>query len=304
VATASRPYGALNPAFTATFSGFVNGETAASAGVTGSPSCSTIAGIDSPAGAYPVSCTAGTLAAANYRFGAPTGGTLLLVVPVVLTVTANDASRPFGIVNPPLVATIAGFVNGQSLATSGLSGSPACTTTATLVSPVGSYPITCTVGTLVASNYAFRFVGGTLTIVHGASSVSLSTETTVFETRTPVVFTATVEPGVVGASPAGSVVFAVDGVQRPALALDAAGRASISVTWDDERAEERSTRRTRGTALRGAGTASAAPTVVANTARASGVGLSATSIYPHVDGCATPSPHAAPARSGWPSPSP
>ncbi len=284
VATASRPYGALNPAFTATFSGFVNGETAASAGVTGSPSCSTTAGVDSPVGAYPVACTAGTLAAANYRFGAPTGGTLLLVVPVALTVTANDVSRPFGVVNPPLVATFAGFVNGQSLATSGLSGSPACTTTATLVSPVGTYPITCTVGTLVASNYTFRFVGGTLTVVHGASSVSLSTETTVFETRTPVVFTATVEPGVVGAPPSGSVVFAIDGVERPALALDAAGRASVSVTWTTSGPKKVDVAYAGDGSFAAPGTASAAPTVVANTARASGVGLTSTSVYPLVDG--------------------
>ena len=58
--------------------------------------------------------------------------------------------------NPPLTATISGFVNGQTLATSGVTGSPACTTTATITSPAGSYPITCSIGTLASAAYTSR----------------------------------------------------------------------------------------------------------------------------------------------------
>ena len=59
----------------------------------------------------------------------------------VLTVTADDQSRAYGAANPALTATITGFKNGEILATSGVTGSPSLSTTATTAtSPVGSYP--------------------------------------------------------------------------------------------------------------------------------------------------------------------
>ena len=55
---------------------------------------------------------------------------------------------------------------GQTLGTSGATGAASCSTTATTGSPAGSYPITCTQGTLVAANYSFGpFVAGTLSVV-------------------------------------------------------------------------------------------------------------------------------------------
>jgi hypothetical protein len=81
-----------------------------------------------------------------------------------LTVTADDRSKRFGTANPPLTATITGFVHGDTLATSGVSGSPVCTTTATAASPGGRYTIECARGTLAAANYSFAFADGTLTV--------------------------------------------------------------------------------------------------------------------------------------------
>ena len=50
-------------------------------------------------------------------------------------------------------------------ATSGVTGAPALTTTATQFSPVGNYPITITQGTLAGgNNYQLTFVHGTLTV--------------------------------------------------------------------------------------------------------------------------------------------
>jgi hypothetical protein len=63
---ASKVYGTANPAFTPIYSGFVNGDT--SAVLTGSPSLTTTATAASPAGSYPITAAAGTLAAANYSF--------------------------------------------------------------------------------------------------------------------------------------------------------------------------------------------------------------------------------------------
>ncbi len=79
-----------------------------------------------------------------------------------LTVTATDASRPYGQPNPPLGATYSGFVNREDATV--LAGSPACTTGATAASPVGEYAITCVAGNLAAADYSFSFAAGRLTV--------------------------------------------------------------------------------------------------------------------------------------------
>jgi Bacterial Ig-like domain (group 3)/YDG domain/MBG domain (YGX type) len=63
----SRAYGTTNPPLTYTISGFVNGETAASATV-GAPLLSTTAKLTSVVSNYPITISKGTLAAANYVF--------------------------------------------------------------------------------------------------------------------------------------------------------------------------------------------------------------------------------------------
>jgi hypothetical protein len=63
-----------------------------------------------------------------------------------------------------LTASFTGFVNGEILATSGVTGDPALNTTATNTSPAGNYPITVAIGSLDAANYSFSFGKGILTI--------------------------------------------------------------------------------------------------------------------------------------------
>jgi hypothetical protein len=99
----------------------------------------------------------------------------LTVNPATLTVTANNASTTVGAAIPAFTASYSGFVNGDTTAV--LGGSPSLATTATTSSPVGTYPITASAGTLTAANYAFSFVNGTLT-VQPAPTVSLSPTTT------------------------------------------------------------------------------------------------------------------------------
>ena len=41
-----------------------------------------------------------------------------------LSVTADNKTKVYGNANPPLTATISGFQNGETLATSGVSGQP------------------------------------------------------------------------------------------------------------------------------------------------------------------------------------
>ncbi len=162
-AAATKVYGQSNPALVANFAGFVPGDNLGNSGVTGSPDCTSSATPSSAVGSYPITCTAGTLAAQNYTFSYVPGSLAVSAAP--LTVTAISVTKTLGDANPTLGATITGFVLGQTQGTSGVTGAPACTTTATTNGAIGSYPVTCTVGTLVAVNYSFAsFVAGTLTV--------------------------------------------------------------------------------------------------------------------------------------------
>src|SRR5207245_5339733 len=74
-------------------------------------------------------------------------GASLTITKATLTVTADNKTKVLNAANPPLTASFTGFKNGETLATSGVTGSPSLTTTATTTSPVGSYPITAATGT-------------------------------------------------------------------------------------------------------------------------------------------------------------
>jgi alpha-tubulin suppressor-like RCC1 family protein len=156
--SSSITYGSAAPAVHSNVTGLVNGQTAS---VLGSGLvCTTAAGPSSPVGTYASTCSGAV--DANYAISYASG--TVTVAPAALTVTATSVTKMFGLAVPTLSATITGFVDGQTLATSGVTGAPVCTTTATASSPDGTYPITCQVGTLHASNYTFNFVAGTLTV--------------------------------------------------------------------------------------------------------------------------------------------
>jgi hypothetical protein len=81
-----------------------------------------------------------------------------------LAVTAANATKVYGSVNPSLTYGITGFVGSEILATSGVTGVAAVSTTATETTSVGSTAITPAVGTLEAANYSFNYVNGALVI--------------------------------------------------------------------------------------------------------------------------------------------
>jgi hypothetical protein len=85
----------------------------------------------------------------------------------LLTVTAQNASRTYGQVNPALSYVISGYVNGDSASV--VSGSPVLSTTAKMASAVGAYTINVALGTLTAVNYTFAGSSGTLTVNGGAA---------------------------------------------------------------------------------------------------------------------------------------
>src|SRR3989304_3864839 len=107
----------------------------ASSGVTGSPSLTTLATATSAVpGPYTITAAVGTLAANNYDFAFVDGD--LTITKATITVTADDASREYGNANPTFTASYDGFKNGETLATSGVTGVLGLTTLATATSAV------------------------------------------------------------------------------------------------------------------------------------------------------------------------
>ena len=84
---ASRAYGAANPAFTASYSGFVNGDTQSV--LSGSPSLTTTATASSPVGSYVITAAVGTLSASNYSFTFVNGTLTINKVASVITVASS-----------------------------------------------------------------------------------------------------------------------------------------------------------------------------------------------------------------------
>jgi len=177
---ATRAYGAPLPAFTATYTGFVNGDTAAS--LTGALACTTTATVASPAGTYPINCSGQT--SVNYTI-VYTPGTLT-VTAVPLTIAANNATKAYGAPLPVFTVTGTGFVNGDAVGS--LLGALSCTTTANATSPVGSYPINCT--GLTSPNYTITYAPGTLTVTPASLIITAPNATRIWGFANPA-FTAT-----------------------------------------------------------------------------------------------------------------
>src|SRR6185295_8231459 len=132
----TRAYGAANPALTVSYSGFVNGDTAAS--LTTAPTVTTTATTASGVDTYPITASGAVSSNANYTISYASG--TLTVTPAALTVTATNKTRTYGAANPSLTANVAGFVNGDTAAS--LGGTLVVSTTATAGSAVGTYAIT------------------------------------------------------------------------------------------------------------------------------------------------------------------
>lgn len=94
----------------------------------------------------------------NYNFSYVAG--LLTIGKSALTATADNQTRLFGTPNPPLTITFSGFAGNDTALD--LDVLPAASTSATISSQVGGYPITTSGGS--DNNYSFVYVPGTLTI--------------------------------------------------------------------------------------------------------------------------------------------
>src|SRR5437899_5795044 len=120
----------------------------------------------------------GSLAAGNYTFTFVNGQ--LTITKATLTVTADNKTREYGNPNPAFTASYSGFKNAETLATSGVTGSPSLTTGATATSAVAGspYAVVATLGSLAAGNYTFALENAQLT-----TTKSTLTETADNKTR-------------------------------------------------------------------------------------------------------------------------
>ena len=171
----SKVYGAALPTFTASYSGFVNGDTSAS--LTTKPVLTTTATAASNVGSYAV--TAAGAVDANYSITYVSG--TLSVTQAALTITANNQSMVYGAALPALTANYSGFVNGDTSAS--LTTGPTLTTTATAASHVGSYGITA--AGAVDANYRITYVGGTLSVTQAALTITANNQSMVYGSALP-----------------------------------------------------------------------------------------------------------------------
>jgi subtilisin family serine protease len=214
-------YGQPLAPFTATYTGFVNGDTAARA-LDGALTFATDATDHSAPNAYPV--TPGGLTAANYTLTFV--ATILTIAPAPLLVTANNWTRPVGIPDPTFSVSYSGFIPGED--SQALSGSPLCTTPATVDSLTGSYPITC--GGLTSTNYDIKYAPGTLTIVSDPVTLNvLPLSVTIGQPSATLVARIAAQDG---AAPSGTVTFTVrqgaTAIGSPLSASLVSGEATVS----------------------------------------------------------------------------
>ena len=150
--------GEANPTFSPTFSGFRNNETKSV--LTTQPTITTTATTSSPAGTYPV--TVSGAAAQNYDISYVNGTLTVTAKPDNVTIKAKSYSRVYGEANPTF-----GYEVTEGTITS---GTPTVTCSATKTSPVGTYDIIISKGSV--SNGTVNLVKGTLTITKAPLTIS------------------------------------------------------------------------------------------------------------------------------------
>ena len=171
----SKTYGATNPAFTISYSGFVNGEDASA--FTTAPQASTTATATSAVGSYDITLTAGN--ASNYAVTYNNG--VMTINKAALTITAENKSKVYGAANPALTLTYSGFVNGETAST--LLTAATVTTTATVASNVGTYNIVVTGAT--SNNYSITYTNGSLVVNKAILNVFTSDKNKIYGTANP-----------------------------------------------------------------------------------------------------------------------
>ena len=166
----TRAYGANNPGFTLTYSGFFNGDNTSA--LTSVPAGSTAATTNSNIGTYAITVSGGN--DNNYTFAYVPG--TLTITQANLVITANNSNKSYGTsLSSPAsgssVFTATGLASGQTITVT-MTYSAANTAT----SPAGSTgtitPSAATGSGFSASNYNITYNSGTLTVTTAALTIS------------------------------------------------------------------------------------------------------------------------------------
>lgn len=171
----SRIYGAEDPQFTFSYSGFVYGDGEEQVN---RPSVSIAATATSDVGTYPITISGGS--AANYDLVLQQGASLT-VTKAMLYARADDRIKTYGAENPELTVTCLGFVNGDDITDI---TPPVASADATKASDVGEYRIALSGGS--ALNYNFLFTtDGMLTITKAPLAAKPDDQTKIYGAENP-----------------------------------------------------------------------------------------------------------------------
>ena len=174
--SASRLYGAANPALSGTVSasGLVGSDTLAGV-VSGAASWSTSGSITSGVGTYAITGSGLSTTSANYTLNvvqAAGNASALSITPRPLTLTPNAVSAYYGAGAPATdTASASGLVNGDTVA------SIAVTSPATAASPVGTYSLSGSNAVFAsgsAGNYAISYATNATGLTVNAAPVTVS----------------------------------------------------------------------------------------------------------------------------------
>ncbi len=175
----TKTYGAALATLTVSYSGFVNGDTAAN--LTTLPTISTAATSASHVSGSPYSITASAAVDSDYAISYASG--TLTVTGTSLTITADNQSTTYGAALPTLTASYSGFVNGDTAAN--LTTPPTLTTTATASSHVSGNPFAITVSGAVDNDYLISFANGTLTITGASLTITADNQSKAYAAALP-----------------------------------------------------------------------------------------------------------------------
>jgi gliding motility-associated-like protein len=115
----------------------------------------------------------------------------LQVTRKALVITAENKNRNFGVANPALTASYSGFVGTETAAV--LTSPVVLSTTATITSTAGNYPITASGA--AAANYSITYVAGTLTVNPTTQTITFAALPSKLDTDGTFTLTATASSG-------------------------------------------------------------------------------------------------------------
>jgi len=209
------PYGSPVPSITPSYSSFQGADT--SSVLTILPACVTTYTVTSNVGSSPATSCSGAVAP-NYTF-TYVPGSVTVVYPTPLTVTANNATKIYGTANPTFTGSITGQQNGDTFVES-------FSTSATIVSPVNTYTIVPSVTGTNLANYEQSITDGTLTVTQAGTATALTVSSGSITPGQSVTLSAQVTSATTGI-PTGTVSF-YDGATLLNTASLTAGAASYN----------------------------------------------------------------------------